>query len=60
MNSPVFVLKLYGAGVVGRVTYPVESNKVYECKLQYVGLFWISDSVWALNTENGVVNEFKL
>ncbi len=39
MNSPVFVLKLYGVDVVGRMFNPVESYKLYEVKLQYVGLF---------------------
>ena len=39
MNSPVFVLKLYGADAGGRAVAPVESYKEYEVKLQYVGLF---------------------
>ncbi len=51
MNSPVFVLKLYGADARGSVIKPVESYKVYEVKLQYVGLFWIEDIVWDVNTE---------
>ncbi len=43
MNSPVFVLKLYGADAGGRLFAPDESYKEYEVKLQYVGLFWTED-----------------
>ncbi len=43
MNSPVFVLKLYGADAGGRLFAPFKSYKEYEVKLQYVGLFWIED-----------------
>ena len=55
----MLVLKLYGADAGGRIVEPVESYKVYEAKLQYVG-FWIDDKDYAVNTEYGVDNEFKL
>ena len=54
------MLKSYEADVDGRILVPAESYKVYEVKLQYVGLFWMVDNNEAVNTENGVVNEFKL
>lgn len=55
----MLVLKLYGADAGGRIVEPVESYKVYEAKLQYVG-FWIDDKDYVVNTEYGVDNEFKL
>ena len=59
INSPVFVSKLYWADAVGSRFNPVESYKVYEVKLQYVGSFWIKDKDWAVKTENDIVKEFK-
>ena len=39
VNSPVFVLNVYDGDVGERIFKPFESYKVYEVKLQYVGLF---------------------
>ena len=55
LNSPVLVLKLYEADAEGRIVEPVESYKLKESNTQYVGLFWIEDKDYAVNTEYGIV-----